>query len=237
MRKRRLGIIGGLGPLTSAEFLNTIYTLNTSETEQLAPDCILFSDPSFPDRSECIQSGLTHQLTEQLVGSLEEMVRLGAERIVIACVTIHHVLPEVPEHLRHRVISLIDLVIDELLSSPRPVLLLATSGTRAARIFETHERWPAVEQWVTFPNEKDQKQLHDWIYRLKGNGSANDCSKWLESLLTKSGQEGMIFGCTELHLLNRSLSRRKLQALSSKIIDPLVVVARDLPRLLTELDR
>jgi aspartate racemase len=220
-----------MGPLASAEFLRTIYRLNAVEPEQQAPDCILFSDPTFPDRTACIQEGTTPQLTARLVASLEEMVRLGAERIVIACVTIHHVLPDVPEPLRRRVVSLIDLVIDELLAAPRPVVLLATSGTRSARIFQNHERWRSVEPWVAFPDESDQRDLHDWIYRLKGNGPVDDCFDWLESLLARSGWEGAIFGCTELHLLNRLVPHALSPSFSARIIDPLLIAARDLKKL------
>jgi aspartate racemase len=228
---KRLGILGGMGPLASAELLGTIYRLNAVETEQAAPDCVVLSDPSFPDRTSCILAGDTRELTARLVASLEDLVRLGAERIVIACVTIHHVLPQVPAPLRHRVISLIDLVIDELLAYRRPVLLLATSGARAARIFESHERWPSVAEWVAFPDEADQRDLHDWIYRLKGNGSLGDCWAWLASLIARSGREGAIFGCTELHLLHRSPAGAASE-LGVKIIDPLLIVARELPRLL-----
>ncbi len=231
MTKGRLGILGGMGPLASAEFLGTIYRLNVVEPEQQAPDCILFSDPSFPDRTSCIQAGNTQELTDRLVASLEEMVRLGAERIVIACVTAHHVLPQIPERLRCKVISLVDLVIDELLAIRQPVLLLASSGTRAARIFETHERWPSVAGWVAFPGEADQRELHEGIYRLKVNGTLGDSQTWLSSLLAKSGREGVIFGCTELHLLHRSLACTVPSV--AMIIDPLLIVARDLPRLLS----
>ena len=46
-----LGILGGMGPLTSAEFLKTIYEVNISGPEQDAPACVLYSDPSVPDRT------------------------------------------------------------------------------------------------------------------------------------------------------------------------------------------
>jgi aspartate racemase len=232
MVRRRLGIIGGMGPLASTEFLSTIYKLNAVEPEQRTPACILFSDPSCPDRTTCIQDGTTSQLTAWLVASLEEMTRLGAERIVIACITIHHVLPDIPEALRRKVISLIDLVIDELLAAPRPVLLLATSGTRTARIFESHPRWSEISPWVVKPGEEDQKALHDWIYRLKAGLPEEGCLAWLRSLRERYGVEGLLFGCTEFHLLHRNALKGSGKSLD--IVDPLWIAARDLERLLME---
>ena len=46
-----LGILGGMGPLASAEFLKTIYEYGTRDLEQRSPACILYSDPTFPDRT------------------------------------------------------------------------------------------------------------------------------------------------------------------------------------------
>src|SRR5581483_3880188 len=82
---KRLGILGGMGPLASAEFLSTLYRLNLVEPEQDAPNCVLLSDPSFPDRTEAILAGDTRELARRLEASLQELLRQGTDRIVIAC--------------------------------------------------------------------------------------------------------------------------------------------------------
>ena len=185
-----LGILGGMGPLASAAFLDTLYRLNTTEPEQQSPVCIVLSDPTFPDRTAAIEQGETRPLSVRLAAALERLVGMGADCVVIACVTIHHLLPGLPAALRERIISLIDLTVDEVLRAPRPLLLLTTSGTRAARIFESHERWSSVERWVERPDAADQAELHDWIYRLKVNQPLDGCLAWLDELATKYGPAG-----------------------------------------------
>lgn len=59
MGGRLLGVLGGMGPLASAEFVNTVYRLNMTEPEQQAPALVLRSDPSIPDRTAAILSGDT----------------------------------------------------------------------------------------------------------------------------------------------------------------------------------
>lgn len=226
-----LGILGGMGPLASAELLKTIYRLNISGPEQEAPSCVLLSDPSFPDRTEAILKGSTEILTARLTEALAELSNRGAERIVIACVTIHHVLPEVPEHLRRRVVSLLDLIAQEVRASRQPHLLLATTGTRTAHIFERHEGWGLIAERVRFLDEEDQHELHDWIYRLKRSEPAEGCLAWLESLPSRYGTDRFIFGCTELHLLLEPISRSAGTLRTSQIIDPLLSVARDFHKL------
>jgi len=226
----RLGILGGMGPLASAEFLGTLYRLNLVEPEQETPACLLLSDPTFPDRTEAILAGSTEVLTERLEQALRALLDQGADRIVIACVTLHHVLPGVPEPLRRKVISLLDLIADEILASPRRRLLLATIGTRTARIFESHERWSQLERWVVFPGEEDQRALHAWIYRLKAGSPGEDCLDWIDSLAARYEVGGFLFGCTELHLLQRLLATRPPGP--SDVIDPLWTAARDVGKFL-----
>ncbi len=222
-RGRPLGILGGMGPLASAELLRTIYRLNVTGPEQEAPVCLLYSDPTFPDRTEAILQGSTRELSRKLERSLETLLAMGADRIVVACVTIHHVVPALPEELRRRVISLIDLVIDEVLAAPRPLLLLCTHGTRIARIFERHPRWELVSPWISYLEERDQVDLHQWIYRLKANYPPRECIDWLKALLLRYDDQGVIFGCTELHLLQQTLEE---SASPIEVVDPLLAFAR-----------
>jgi aspartate racemase len=233
MMPHKLGILGGMGPLASAEFLANLYRLNIVEPEQEAPACILYSDPAIPDRTEAILKGTIEGLVRDLSRAVGKLVELGCDRVLIACITAHHVLPSIPASLRDRLISLIDLAVDGMLASPRVRLMLATTGTRRARIFEEHGRWPLAEPWVIFPGDEDQQELHRWIYRLKRYEALDHCVAWLDSMTTKYGTEGFVFGCTELHLLQRLFVRNPESARAEDwIIDPLMIAVRSLPELM-----
>jgi aspartate racemase len=232
-RPRLLGILGGMGPLASAELLHTLYRLNITEPEQGAPACLLLSDPSIPDRTSAILAGDTRELVARIDRALAHLAAAGARRIVIACVTAHAVLAQVPEAQRRLVIPLLDLAIGEIAAAGRPHLLLATDGTRAARIFERHPRWSEVSPLVRWPDDADQHRLHQTIYRFKHAEPDDESLDWIGTLSEKYGTAGLLFGCTELHLLHRPLARRAALRLPvPQIIDPLWIAARDLGRLL-----
>jgi aspartate racemase len=231
-QRATLGVLGGLGPLASAEFVATLYRLNPAPREQEAPACVLLSDPSFPDRTAAILGGDTAALAARLSGALERLAACGAERLLIACVTVHAALPQVAAPLRRRVISLLDLAVEELLRDPRRRLLLASSGTRAARLFESHPRWSEAAPWIALPDAGEQAELHDWIYRLKASTAASGCLSWIESLVARHGAAGCVFGCTELHLLHRARAEGGAEVLDGWAVDPLLVAARDF-RLIT----
>ena len=135
-----LGILGGLGPLASAEFLKTIYEFNMTDLEQQSPICILYSDPTFPDRTDAILSGADDLLVNLLIESLEKLFHLGVSKVVIVCVTIHYFLPKVPAPFRKKIISLVDLIVKEILATDQKHLLLCTNATVKTGIFQKHEQ-------------------------------------------------------------------------------------------------
>src|SRR5215471_16021368 len=98
-----LGVVGGMGPVASAEFLKTIYEYHHSDVEQQSPSVIMLSDPSFPDRTDELLAGASDVLLQKLVAALTMLRQAGANRIVICCMTIHHLLPRLPHDLQRSV--------------------------------------------------------------------------------------------------------------------------------------
>jgi aspartate racemase len=218
-----LGILGGMGPLASAELLRTIYALSPAAIEQEMPAVVLISDPTMPDRTEALRRGDTALLLSRLNASLEQLRALRATRIVIACMTIHQLLPRVPLALRRDVISLVDVAIGAMHEQPGRFLLLATEGTRAARLFERHPRWAGIAARACWPDPDDQRLVHELIYRTKGNASRETAAQELRALLRRYDTDTFVAGCTELHLVGRSLAPESAPA----CIDPLTILARE----------
>lgn len=228
-----LGIVGGMGPLASAELVRTVYRLHVREPEQLAPGLVLYSDPSIPDRTEALAAGREDELAERLAVAVEAALAAGARRVVIACVTLHRVVPRLSDRLRGRVISLVDLALEAVIADPRPRLLLATDGTRSSGVFEAHPRWAEAAASLKTPEPGDQRALHDRLYRLKAQAPAEEVADWLDSLAAAYEVEGFVFGCTELHLLQPVVERRDA-AWSAGVVDPLRIVAERVPELLAD---
>ena len=225
-----LGVVGGMGPLASAAFLETIYRLHLAEPEQGSPRVVMISDPAVPDRTEAILERDRGALVAGLTRVLEQAVAAGAERIVLACVTAHQVLSEVPESLRERVVSLLDLMADELVRRRRVHLLLATSGTRETRLFESHPRWSEMAPWLRQVPAEAQREVHEKLYQLKTGAPPIAYLPWLDETVARFGPvDGVVFGCTELHLLQRPLAERGAPAFA--VLDPLELAARKVPEL------
>lgn len=229
--KRQLtGILGGIGPLSSAEFLKTIYEYSprAGAREQDAPGVVLYSDPSFPDRTSAFLAGTGEAVRAQLVEALTLLIRLGADRVVICCMTMHHLLPELPDGLRSRVVSLLDVTYGRLEESRRRHLMLCSTGTRKLRLYQRHPRWPAVENLVVFLDDADQDRLHELIYELKLNRGVYETCRFVESLLKKYGAESFVVGCSEIHMLAKHFFQDAARREAYDCTDPFALVAEGL---------
>lgn len=219
------GIVGGMGALASAEFIKTIYEQQAREVEQDSPVVILYSDTAFPDRTRALLDGAAGVIAARLARRLEELYGLGVGRVVLCCVTLHYALPHLPAELRRGVVSLIEVALAGAAAARRRQLLLCSTGVRAARLFQDHERWPAARDFIVLPDEADQELIHRILYRYKVHSGAQPLEPHLRRLLAKYGADSFIAGCSELHIFTKHLRR---QGAGCAYIDPLAMIADDL---------
>jgi aspartate racemase len=130
--------------------------------------------------------------------------------------------------LRARLVSLVDVIFDELSASGEPHLLLCSNGTRELRIFEGHRRWPQTNGLFVLPEDSDQREVHRLIYRIKQSQNVRQEIPYIETLLAKYHVNGFIAGCTEFHLLAKHLATSPGGRSAHRCIDPLLSIARAL---------
>lgn len=214
-----LGVVGGMGPLASAEFLKTIYEIAIAGREQEAPIVFLYSDPTVPDRTQSLLNGSRTVLLDNLVSALTRLHAMGAARTLICCVTIHSVVPQLPEDLRLRLISLLDVIYANLQRTRERHLLVCSNGTRKLGLFQEHPSWQSLRDYIVLPDDDDQDEVHKMIYRVKQGSEVAGAVPYVETLLRKYQVNSFIAGCTEMHLLARRFAN---------CIDPLTIVAKEL---------
>jgi len=191
---------------------------------------MLYSDPTFPDRTETLIAGFDDLLLEPLVEALRQLERLGVNRIVICCVTLHHLLPRVPHSLRSRIWSLIDVVFEQVIESGQRHLLLCTKGTRQLGIFQFHQQWAAAHELLVLPDEDDQQLIHGLIYQIKKNDDVDRLIPIINTLLSKYAVNSFIAGCTEIHLLAKRFQSTPGEVRERGCIDPLSIIAREVTK-------
>lgn len=225
-RDEVVGIVGGIGPLASAEFLKAIYENSLGEQEQEAPRVIMYSDPTIPDRTEAILSGDNSEVLDKLASSLRALTFLGATQVIVCCVTAHNLLQNLPPDLKVKLVSLVDVIFEKIIQSPEKRLLICSKGTRKTRLFEDHELWPAAREYIVLPDERDQELIHyELICKLKKSRNVYEFVPTLKSLFAKYRVDSFISGCTEMHVVARRLVFTNGNGNKHGNIDPLSIIA------------
>ena len=228
MKRPVLGVLGGMGGLASAEFVKTVYEISgeIGLREQAAPAVLMYSDPAFPDRTEAFLRGETQPILARLTDALELLCGMGASRVVICCMTIHYLLPELPGALRERIISLTDVLFSSVESVKKKHLVISSIGTIKLELLQRHPRWEQARKYFVFPTEAEQRQMHDLIYEVKLNRNLVEARLFVETLLARHRVDSFIAACSEIHLLGKQFAPSGPQQRGYGCIDPLTIIAR-----------
>jgi aspartate racemase len=226
-----LGVLGGMGPLASAEFVKNIYAPGRAERERDMPRVLLDSDPLFPDLTQAIRCGLDRRIRRRLSQRLAGLTEQGATTTVLLCFTAHHFLPRIDPALCRNLVSLVDVTLDGLVAASGRFLLLCSSGSRQARIFQNAPSWPAVADQIVLPDRADQELIHQLLRRIRFHGPQPDVVPTIDALMVRYDCTGVICGCTELHLVSGDLADRYGEA---NVIDALRSLVIGLPDLLAD---
>lgn len=228
-QKGIVGILGGMGPLASAAFVQTIYRQFRGEAEQEAPIVLLNSNPKVSDRTTTfLNGGDSQKLLDELENGLRNLVELGATQLIICCITAHYLVPKLPFNLRLRLTSLVDVVIQEIRHTHGACLLACTTGTRKLGLFQQHPEWLEVTERICFPTDIEQEALHEAIYSVKRDHVLDPLLEVLINICCAHGVKNLISGCTELHLLSALHAGANQLNEAINIIDPLETIARRL---------
>lgn len=196
----KFGILGGMGPLASAASLTTFYNEFSKEIkrEQDLPNVILSSKCDYQDRTEVLRKDDMRSFKKKILEEYTSLIQLGCTDVVINCITAHFILGEKIKNL-DKCHSLLDLIKERICQEKEKTLILCTSGS--ANYFE---KFLATEN-ATIPNKDDQRRVHNLIYKLKIGTAKEEDVKILFNLSLNYNTSKIIYGCTELQLVNRFL--------------------------------
>lgn len=201
MAKKVIGILGGMGPLATADLFQKITLHTAAACDQEHPRVCIDSNTAIADRTAALLHGGADP-TEEMVRSARRLESIGAELLVMPCNTAHNFHAAVQKSVSIPVLHMIALTRDALKAKGvRRAALLATDGTVETGIYQRSFEGSGIE--LLCPEGEDQAAVMDIIYNgVKAGDMAHDVSalrRCCEKLLGQ-GAEVLILGCTELPL-------------------------------------
>lgn len=217
---KTLGIIGGLGPLASAEFYKKICKMTDASSDKEHIDAVITSFSSTPDRSAFVLGESDKSPLPKLKNALAILESCGAEVIVMPCNTADFFYDELHLLTSADFPSITrETVVYAYSRGARKLGIIATDGTVNSAIY--HRLCDEYGITPLFPDKRDQTKIVNDIYSIikAGNSDVKSVYSIAMSLLEKCDK--VVFACTELSLIDISMWQIK-----NNIIDSTDVLAR-----------
>ena len=227
---KTLGIIGGLGPMATAYFMELVTGMTDVDCDQKHIPIVLQSIPQTPDRTSYILDHARKDPLPQMVEAGKQLKEAGAQYLAIPCVTAHYFYTELCHKIDLPIISLLERTGDYFRKDDiDTVAILATSGTVKSKIIqqklgERHIR-------TLLPDERQQQKIMEIIYKQIKAGQPVDIEEFeqMGKQLQQRGAQKLLLGCTELSLIKRDFVLDQAYADVLEILAAAVIAYNELP--------
>lgn len=200
---KRLGVLGGMGPAASAEFISKLIAKTPAKKDQDHIPTILWNNPHIPDRSYSLLNDDNLPLPYLLDG-IHGLKAASCSCVVIPCNTAHFWFDELSKHIK--IIHIVDSVADSLTSAKitNKIGVLGTQATIKLGLYQTRLNklgWDCV-----VPTQEEMNNLVQPAINLIKAGDINNSQSMLTVVinnLISRGANAVILGCTEIPLAIR----------------------------------
>lgn len=193
-----LGVLGGMGPAATAEFLSLLTKKAPATCDQEHPRVIVYSDTIIPNRTNFIL-GKGENPSPYLLEGLNKLLEWGADILCVTCNTSHYYIDSFPETVKSHLISIVEETIEKSkILSPKGAWLTATVGTINTKIYQNHANIKGYT--LKIPEEKSMDKIHRVTDLVKEGHikKAGIIYKEICESLWKEDDIPIIGACTEL---------------------------------------
>ncbi|MBR2407869.1 MAG: amino acid racemase [Lachnospiraceae bacterium] len=214
-----LGVIGGLGPMATAYFMQLVTQMTKAENDQEHIKMLIHSDPGVPDRTSYILDATKENPEPHLVRIGQELAERGAQVLAIPCITAHYFHHTLQEQIGIPMIHTIKETSSYLKKNGiEKVGIMATDGTIKSRLFQQECGLLGID--CVTPEPEYQKDVMHLIYNNVKAGLPVETERFraVQKNLKEQGAQVILLGCTELSIMKRD---NKLDAGFLDVLDVL----------------
>jgi aspartate racemase len=226
MTDKVLGVLGGMGPLASAQFMLRLTLLTPASKDQEHIPAVLWSDPRVPVRSEVLPPGAPDPLPWLLRG-IGGLKRAGCGAIVVPCNTAHIWYDQMVEASGLPMPHIVDAAAADLARigvRPGRIGVMGTPMTLRTKLYQqrlTSLGWECIQP----TDEQMTRLVSPAIALVKANQVADAFEPLAEVVndLASRGASAVVLGCTEIPL---GIQAGPAARLNVPVIDTIDALAR-----------
>lgn len=192
-----VGVIGGMGPEATVEFLRRIVAETKADKDQDHIRILVDNNPKIPSRYAHLIERTGADPTPVLIEMARGLERQGADFLVVPCNTAHHYLPQIAEAVHIDVLDMVALAIKKL--SGRRIGMLAMPAVRKVGLYTQRLNEAGYE--AVFPQAEDEMRLQSVIDAVKRAGVTNGHRDSYADVAAALKADAYLIACTELSVL------------------------------------
>lgn len=202
---RTVGVIGGLGPETTAEFYLD-FVFSCQNKDRTARPGILISSVPLPFAIEedlIVRNVGQNRYIPYLVAEARRLEKAGADFIVMPCNSLHVFISDIRKSVKTPVLSIVEETVRFLKTNGfTKVGIVSTSATIRNKLYET----AFAENGIAFssPDEYEQEKMGKFIHNLVIGQQNNKDREELVRIIggfEEKAVDCVVLACTDLQLL------------------------------------
>lgn len=199
------GIIGGLGPETTAKFYLEIVNSCLKNNKKQRPPMLIWNVPVLlKEEKELITNNISGKdWLPLLLKAAVTLEKAGADFLVIPCNTVHIFIEDIRKAVKIPILSIVDeTIVVTKKQKISKIGILSTSTTISKKLFEDKLRNAGIKTEI--PDKRSQQKLDRIIHGLiLGRASLQDEIE-TDKIITKMVRQGVkniLLACTDLQLI------------------------------------
>jgi aspartate racemase len=213
--RKTLGVLGGMGPAATAEFLRLLADAVPATSDQHHPRLVMLSDPEIPDRTVAILEN-RYDTMKRIRSDLLTLVSWGADLLAVPCNTAHVFIQDREPDLPVPLVDIVNASLDEAIRvSPDGSWLAASTGTVVSGLYQL--RAEGLGYHVAVPDGAVQAAIHETSLLVKANqvNSAGKRFAEVAAALWERRRLPLLAACTELPIAFAATGLPEVRMISS----------------------
>jgi aspartate racemase len=220
-REKIVGVIGGMGPAATVEFLRRVVAATPARDDVDHIRILVDNNPKIPSRIAALIEGTGEDPLPVLVDMARGLEKQGADFLVMPCNTAHHYLPGIAAAVQIPLFDMVALSVAALSAlSPRPerIGMLASPAVMKVGLFSARLESAGFE--AAFPDAAGEAAMLDIIRAVKAGIAGRGHKAGYARIAASLDADAWLIACTELSVLGLP------EDLGKPIVDTLDVLVR-----------
>ncbi|MGI6286730.1 amino acid racemase [Neomoorella humiferrea] len=229
MTKKVLGIIGGMGPEATVDFMDKIIKATPAKDDCDHIHMLVDNNPQVPSRVQAIL-GSGESPAPVLIQMAQNLEKWGADFLAIPCNTAHIYYSEIKNAVNIPVLNIVESARNRILSELphiKKIGLLATKATVVTKLYHNVFNEDNID--LVTPDEEQQQKVMEVIFAVKANQLTNNHLQDLREIISQlvaRGAEAILFACTELSVIAKSIKH-----INVPVFDAAQILAEEVVRI------